>query len=327
MLLPDAEVLASAMDAFPDHLALLNADGIIRWTNRAWREFGLENGASADENCIGVSYLAVCGADDTDTNDRGSASVEPVPERGGMDPWMLSQLAEVIRGNRMRFEAEYPCHSPEADRWFTVRAERIDKLDRRMTLVSHHDITKRRLSELRALELAYSDPLTGIPNRRSFDDEATRRWETAGRSGHRVTIAVIDIDDFKAHNDRRGHASGDRVLQQVADAIDAVARRADDIAARIGGDEFAIFFGDCDEANAARLMGQVVDQLRCAGGEISLSVGIASTLPPGREASDGATSLEQLVARADFATFEAKRRGRDQLVRWSDIESDRHLRR
>jgi diguanylate cyclase (GGDEF)-like protein len=172
-----------------------------------------------------------------------------------------------------------------------------------------------------ALERAYSrreadaaaatDALTGLPNRRYFDEFigllARRR-----RADDAVGVLMVDIDHFKQINDRHGHAVGDEVLREVAGAIAATVRD-EDVPARIGGEEFAVLLRNPGEAIAAEVGERVrvavrgLD-LRDRGiAKVSVSVGVAVS----RAADE---SIPQIVDRADRALYRAKRAGRDRVI-------------
>ncbi len=152
---------------------------------------------------------------------------------------------------------------------------------------------------------ALADPLTGLANRRSFDNDLNRLIPRAQRNHFPVALLTIDLDYFKTINDTWGHSTGDRALQAVAAAMDTVARE-EDVTARLGGDEFVMLLR-ADRTGAIR----VAEALRTAvakietlpGGPPGLSIGIA-VLP------DDASTVESLVAASDAALYEAKTQGR-----------------
>jgi diguanylate cyclase (GGDEF)-like protein len=156
---------------------------------------------------------------------------------------------------------------------------------------------------LARLELAArTDELTGLPNRRGWDDEIGRELARASRNGAPLCVAVLDLDSFKRLNDERGHQAGDRLLKEAAAAW-RVAIRATDVLARYGGEEFTVALPACSLAGAERL----VERLRAAtpGGQ-TVSAGIAQW--------DGAESAESLFARADTALLESKAAGKDRVT-------------
>jgi diguanylate cyclase (GGDEF)-like protein len=158
------------------------------------------------------------------------------------------------------------------------------------------------------------DPLTGLMNRRAFQERLEHEIRTGRRVGHSVAIALIDVDNFKQVNDTLGHGVGDQVLQAVASVLIG-ACRASDIAARYAGDEFVMILPGVDEETAgdiSRRIGESVrrinDQLRpVAGLEVTLSIGVAVTYRCKR-------NVAQLVAIADAAMYDAKEGGKDQVV-------------
>lgn len=173
----------------------------------------------------------------------------------------------------------------------------------------------------RSQQLAHSDALTLLANRRLFDLTLERETRAARRTGQPLSLLIIDVDNFKHYNDRYGHRAGDGVLRRVAIAIGAQARRPRDLAARYGGDEMTAILPDTDAAAAleiAEAMVRDVRALRIPHEEsgiapwVTLTVGVA-TFSPERD-RDGTDLLE----RADAALYEAKREGRDRARGASD---------
>jgi diguanylate cyclase (GGDEF)-like protein len=162
-----------------------------------------------------------------------------------------------------------------------------------------------------ALEGSRRDPLTNLGNHRAFHEEIERAVGAAARHKQPLSLALIDVDDFKLVNDRFGHRHGDGVLTDIARSI--TGGRVEDLAFRIGGDEFALIMPHTQLDSAVR----AVERMRLAaqelGSGITLSSGVAAVIP-GNELS------EYLQGHADAALYEAKRRGRNVLVRFDDIE-------
>jgi diguanylate cyclase (GGDEF)-like protein len=177
--------------------------------------------------------------------------------------------------------------------------------DRRQ-LVAPRDQLRVRLA--REEQLARTDPVTELPNARAFYEALDRALERTRRGEQPLALAYLDLDDFKAVNDRLGHAEGDRVLRQVGRAIDGAIREGD-VAARLGGDEFAVLVEDGGGlAEALQVAGRVQRAVRLpfvvAGREIVLgaSLGLASSAGAGETAGD-------LLRDADVAMYQAKRAG------------------
>lgn len=170
----------------------------------------------------------------------------------------------------------------------------------------------------RALEqLANHDALTGLANRRKFDEVADDEWRRAARQGQPVALLMVDADRFKSYNDRYGHPTGDRLLRLLAAEVRAAARRPGDLAARLGGEEFAILLPGASGADAravaerlrASIAALAIPHAGSALGHVTVSVGVASRVP-GR---DG-TSIADLVREADVALYAAKAAGRDRVA-------------
>src|SRR5690554_203028 len=162
------------------------------------------------------------------------------------------------------------------------------------------EINERQLLESQLRQMASTDPLTGIPNRRHFFELAEREFSRAKREGTPLAICMVDIDMFKTLNDRHGHVVGDRVLASIADCCASVLRDTD-IIGRYGGEEFVIALPQADletaSAIAERLRYKVsILQLPMLEGSerLSVTVGISQVEP-------GETRLELALQRADAA--------------------------
>jgi diguanylate cyclase (GGDEF)-like protein len=148
--------------------------------------------------------------------------------------------------------------------------------------------------------LARTDPLTGVANFRWLSEEMQREMYANRRYGGPLSLAYLDLDDFKRVNDERGHAAGDEVLRCVASAL-LRALRPSDLVARIGGDEFVVLMPRTDATGAARAMERVAEDLTASasGSPISFSVGII-------DLDRAVGSIDDLIGRADEQMYEAK---------------------
>jgi diguanylate cyclase (GGDEF)-like protein len=163
-------------------------------------------------------------------------------------------------------------------------------------------VRERERLEMRLGLMARTDALTGLPNRRAWDEALDRELARAARSGSAVSAALLDLDHFKEFNDLNGHPAGDSHLKEAASLWRERLRSAD-LIARYGGEEFAVLLTDTDAARARK----VIETLRgCVPREETVSAGLAQW--------DGVESGAELFARADDALYEAKRQGRDRTV-------------
>lgn len=180
------------------------------------------------------------------------------------------------------------------------------------------DMTEQKRAEMALKTLAAKDALTGLANRRTFDQAIEVEWARADRSGRPLALLFADVDHFKLFNDNHGHQRGDECLRDIAAMIGKTAIRPTDLATRYGGEEFAIIMPDTDMAAAcgvAERLRHAVAEMRIALGEpkdeacVTLSVGVA-TYVPGQEV----VGPEWLIGQADQALYAAKHLGRNRVV-------------
>jgi diguanylate cyclase (GGDEF)-like protein len=166
-------------------------------------------------------------------------------------------------------------------------------------------------------DAANRDGLTGIYNRRAFDEHTERVWQQAIREQKRVALMLVDIDHFKAYNDFYGHQVGDQCLQQVAQILTSVCRRPLDFTARYGGEEFAVVLYDAEPAYLIELADRIhrgllelaiAHPVSTGSHRLTVSIGAAHGLP------DQNRSIFGFVQFADEALYEAKDAGRDRTV-------------
>lgn len=164
--------------------------------------------------------------------------------------------------------------------------------------------------------LVFIDGLTGVANRRRFDEVLQTEWRRCRRSGAPLTLLILDIDHFKRYNDHYGHQAGDGCLQQVGATLKAGLKRAHDLAARYGGEEFVCLMPECDHPAGEKKAEELRAAVAALGiphadspsaHHVTVSIGVAVMFP------NGAGGPEVLVAAADAALYEAKRNGRDRV--------------
>jgi diguanylate cyclase (GGDEF)-like protein len=168
--------------------------------------------------------------------------------------------------------------------------------------------------------LSATDGLTGIPNRRRFDEFLNNEWQRAIRNKSPLSLILMDIDFFKAYNDRYGHLAGDDCLRQVATTLTGSLHRPADLAARYGGEEFACVLPETDIDGAMTVAEQLrenIDGLNITHASsgvsehVTLSYGVASMVPvEGQSYSD-------LIKHADEILYYVKRNGRNQIKAWA----------
>ena len=178
------------------------------------------------------------------------------------------------------------------------------------------DVTERLELAKKLEKLATTDALTGLANRRRFDEHFAAEVARAARSGESLTLVLCDVDQFKRYNDRYGHQRGDACLVEVARAMEGLVRRPADLAARYGGEEFALVLPETSQEGAIRIAERLLSAVRELAfdhegndghGVVTVSAGVATVL-------GGGWTVEDVVELADRALYDAKAAGRDRHV-------------
>jgi len=178
------------------------------------------------------------------------------------------------------------------------------------------ELRRRQAAERGLREIATTDALTGLGNRRRFDMDFAREWNRARRDGTPLSLLLIDADQFKAYNDTHGHQAGDRALATIAACIGRELKRSGDLGARYGGEEFAVILAGTPldaayqiaEAIRASVLALRTEQGDRADALPTVSLGVACVIP------DAALNPGDLINAADDALYEAKRAGRNRSV-------------
>lgn len=214
----------------------------------------------------------------------------------GGDDYLLKPVSEIVLGAKLRAMLRIV----EMRRSLVSVSKRLDRANREL----------RRLSS--------QDSLTGIANRRYFDETFGREWRRAARNRKPISLIMGDVDFFKQYNDVYGHQGGDECLIRVAQCLAAQARRPGDSVMRYGGEEFAVLLPETDAPGASMLAEKIrtaVEALAIphAGSEaskvVTLSAGVASAVP-----GVAAEKQSDLLQWTDAALYEAKRLGRNRVV-------------
>jgi len=172
------------------------------------------------------------------------------------------------------------------------------------------------INQMRAIEhLSMTDQLTGIANRRCFDQQIAKEWRRSIRYRAPISLLMIDVDKFKTYNDTYGHQQGDAAIQIVAQTLSMALKRPADLAARWGGEEFAVLLPVTDRSGAtviAEFIRSNIEAapLECSSGvstSITVSIGVHSHIP---EKGD---SIDEFISKADTALYTAKEMGRNRV--------------
>lgn len=290
---------SAVLDSLDEQIAVIDREGTAIYVNRAWSEFGIRNGLPAEFGRAGVNYLQAC-----DASAAGGDSLAAEAARG---------IRDVLSGRRAALDFEYPCHSPDEKRWFTMRVTALRADPGKLFVISHHNITQRKLAEEKVEGLSRVDSLTGLSNRRHFSEFLLNEWQRSMRSRSPISLIMLDIDHFKEYNDQLGHLAGDRCLCRVSRVLQEFVRRPGDLVARYGGEEFSLVLGDTDVAKSRRTAEEIrkaifdLDIRFGTTGRVSISAGVASLIP------DVGQPELLLVETADKALYYAKQTGRNRV--------------
>lgn len=297
------EFLKKVLDSVTEHIVVIDDAGDIQYVNKSWSTFGNDNACVVGDEWGGVNYLSEC--------DKASSMGDEYGTNAG------AGIRSVIEKNKEIFYYEYPCHSPTEKRWFMMRVTPFDSNGVTYYVISHQNITERKLAEEEAISLARIDGLTKIPNRRTFDVFLREEFRRCARLSKPISLAIIDLDHFKLLNDTYGHQVGDECLLSIGSVLKNFANRPSDICARFGGEEFALVWGDTDLEQGKFLASSILESI--AGLEIenksspthqyiTASIGLGTLIPS--KASDEA----DLINMADRMLYKAKKTGRNKVV-------------
>lgn len=247
-------------------------------------------------------------------------------------------LADLIAQSRMEdVDTYYPEHGSTAEPRYGLYAENwcvmphhgtrlylaidagpiYDKDGKLIAVVETlRDMTLQKLAQAALMELANHDGLTGIANRRTFDETLKVEWRRTMRDLQPLSVLMVDVDRFKDFNDSYGHLAGDECLKKVAATMAAQMQRASDVVARYGGEEFAVILPNSSTEGAATVAERVrsaVEKLKIPFanselGHVTVSIGAGSVMP------SMLVDSWQLVSTADAALYRAKSAGRNRVV-------------
>ena len=292
------ERFRAVLDGVRDYAIFsLALDGTIEsWNRSAERMFEF----TADE-AIGLNTVALCAPDGTEaTRMEALLAAARLQGWGEDDGWWRRKVRTRFWGSAVLSPVE---GSDGSVAGFTVVIR---------------DATRRRRREEELEAKVYTDALTGVANRRYFDEVAPREADRASRLHDPVSLVALDIDHFKRVNDTHGHAAGDAVLAAVARAIRDAAREID-VVARLGGEEFAVLLPSTDAGGARAAADRIrlaIEQLvvRAEGTVLRVTVSAGVAELAGASEAGNTEGVDRLLARADAALYAAKRRGRNCVV-------------
>ena len=283
------------LDAIVDHVAVIDKQGNIIFVNESWTSFGYKNGL-VNSSQSQVNYLY--------ESDKAAAMGDEFGIKAS------AGIREVITNKRNWFQLEYPCHSPNESRWFIMRVSKMEQNN--YFVITHQNITERKLIEEQMAKISRLDGLTNIANRRFFDEFLEHEWLSCRRLKQPLSLAIIDVDNFKMLNDTYGHQKGDECLKAIANTLTKFSKRPGDMPARYGGDEFVLLLGNTSLKDAEVLLSdfqQVINLSNISHTKhtVTLSIGLATIYPSSEN------DTEVLLCKSDELLYLAKRKGKNQI--------------
>ncbi|MDE2376280.1 diguanylate cyclase [Bradyrhizobium sp.] len=262
-----------------------------------------------------------------------SSQLVGTPVLAGVNPEDLPEVQAIVdairRGEKEEARIVYRnAHRRKSEVWLESTMRVTRKVDGKIdgVVAITRDVTEHKNLENRLETLAIEDALTGLANRRRFDERLTEEWARAYRDRSSLGLLMIDLDRFKSYNDQYGHPAGDECLRILGGILAREAHRTTDLAARYGGEEFAVLLPNTDAAGCVRIGERILQAIRDAGiahpsnlpsGHVTASIG-ATACRPALERTAGQGSL---VHAADQALYKAKQGGRDRLVASGELRN------
>ncbi len=296
------EFLRSVLDSLGEHIVIIDAQGEIQWVNFAWTQFAIENCCEKITDWRGRKYLdAFRMSGIIDSKDVSRVS------RG---------LQGVVRKGKSVFYHEYACDCANGKRWFMMQVNILDWTGPKHYVVSHLNITPRKIAEEEVHQLSLRDSLTSIANRRHFDIFLENEWRRSVRLNVPISLILFDIDCFKSYNDNYGHPAGDNCLRLIGRTICRFGNRPGDLVTRYGGEEFAVILASTNIEHAALIAEnirisiydlKIKHEYSVVSDRITISAGVASIIPSNNK------SLKDFIEATDKALYAAKSKGRNQI--------------
>jgi diguanylate cyclase (GGDEF)-like protein len=246
MLLVNDGIHKEILNALPEHICIINLLGNIVFVNEAWVDYERANTNKELTEWLGINYLDSC-----DESARGGSEM-------GKD--VAEGIRAVINQEKLSFQVEYPCHSPAVQMWCLLNCASFEFAKKRYLLLQHLNITQKIKADINS----NVDALTGVGNRRAFNEFLEREWRRCARMGQVITAIIIDIDDFKRFNDTYGHVKGDQCLRLVSQTLKHLVHRPSDIFCRFGGEEFVYILGNTNIHTALQLCERIHRSINAA---------------------------------------------------------------
>jgi diguanylate cyclase (GGDEF)-like protein/PAS domain S-box-containing protein len=299
-------IYKSIMDTSIDPMVIIGKNGIIETASKT-----IENyfGWNAEE-IKGKNFCNLLSPQSQEKYERLIMERENVNNSE-----MIGQINEAVAIHRMN--REFPCE-------ISLNFINIPEINESFFAIALRDISMRKAYEKKLGWISAHDELTKIYNRRHLNEQIDREWHRMLRTQDYLSLIILDVDYFKNYNDTLGHQAGDLCLQKIAICLNESCRRAGDLAARYGGDEFVVLLPNTNMEGAEQIANTIKTKIAnlnlahpnsAASKRVSVSMGVASMIPL------MGCSYERLIRFADQALYEAKQAGRNKFCLYQDQNS------
>lgn len=284
------ETVLEVLDSLPDHIGVLDGSGLLLAANRSWTASGAKNGGgAAGRPDPGTDYLRML-----------------KKHSAGRSHRLWKNIVSVLGGKKDRFTMEYPSHTVRERRWFLLTVTPM-KTGGRVTgaVISHTDITRRKLAELETRRYSVTDPMTGILNRKAGLEAVHKQMKLCGRHGCSFTVCYIDIDNLKLVNDSFGHKEGDRVIITFVSLLKRALRESD-VMCRLGGDEILLILQETSLEGSNSVVNRIRDSVEARNSRSSRPYRIEFSYGLAEYTLGSRLTAEELVDLADRAMYRMK---------------------
>lgn len=290
----------AVLDSLPEHIGVLDSSGEILAVNRSWaRHRARSRGGAAERPAPGINYLAMLRKHSAES-------------RTSLRLW--KNIVSVLEGRKERFTMEYSSQHDDGRKWYLLSVTPM-KIGEAVTgaVVSHSDITRRKLAELESKRYSVTDPMTGILNRKAGLDYVHKQMKYCDRHGCGFTVCYIDIDNLKLVNDSFGHKEGDRIITTIVNLLRRALRESDAMS-RLGGDEILLILQETTLEGSNAVLKRIIELVDARNARspkpyrIDFSYGLAEYTLGSK------LTAEELVDSADknmYAMKSAKKAGKD----------------
>jgi len=294
------DTVLAVLDSLPEHIGVLDRSGLLVAANRSWiKHRPGSRGGAAERPMPGTNYLAML---------RKHAELN----RRSLRLW--KNILSVIEGKKERFTMEYTSRQDEGRKWFLLSVTPM-KTGESVTgaVISHTDITQRKLAELESKRFSITDPMTGILNRKAGLDYVHKQMKFCDRHGCSFTVCYIDLDNLKLINDSFGHKEGDRIIIAFVNLLKRALRESD-VMCRLGGDEILLILQETALEGSNAVLKRILESVDARNTRSAKPYRIEFSYGLAEYSLGSKLGAEELVDAADrnmYAMKTAKKAGKD----------------